>query len=138
MRRGGLLTSASADAATAPTPCAPFRDYVCVWVNAYYSGTMGTFHDNNPDWTVFGRTGGGTWNDVVSSAFNNSLTRNVALYNHVYYAGFSECISPGNLIPNFASISTGIFPWDNFNDSVSSNSWFAYGTSNPYGCKHWN
>jgi hypothetical protein len=127
-------------AAAAPGSCASYPGSLCAWENANYGGAMAHFAGSNTNWSNFGKSDGGTWNDVTSSAFNNGGgSYNVALYGNASYSGFDECISVGassSALKDFSNISTGTFPWDTFNDSVSSNKWFAVGSS--FSCSHWN
>ena len=133
---GGLLAAAPAQAA----PCSN-AGYLCFWVNSGYGGEMGKVAGNNLNFQNLPKNGGGTWNDVISSAYNDGNTDNVALYSAAGYTGFSECLSRyanNSDTQNFTNISTGIFPWDNFNDVASSNHWYAQGGSPPGGCSHTN
>ena len=96
--------------------------------------------DNN-NFTNLPKNDGGTWNDVISSAYNHGNSDYVALYSTAGYTGFSECLSIGannSNTQNFTNISTGAFPWDNFNDVASSNDWYTPGGSPPHGCSHTN
>ena len=134
---GGLVMApAAAQAAPCNNP-----GYDCWWVNINYSGEFGKVAGDNPNFALIPRNGGGTWNDVISSAYNDGNTDYVALYANADYTGFSECMSRyannGNT-SNFTHISTGIFPWDNFNDVASSNYWYRPGTLPPNGCSHTN
>jgi hypothetical protein len=133
---GAFMVAAPAQAA----PCSN-AGYLCFWVNSGYSGEMGKVAGNNTNYQNLPKNGGGTWNDVISSAYNHGNVDNVAVYANAGYSGFSECLSIGannSNTQNFTNISTGVFPWDNFNDEVSSNAWYAQGGTPPGGCSHTN
>jgi|SRR5580700_7000668 hypothetical protein len=133
---GGFMMAAPAQAA----PCSN-SGYLCFWVNSGYSGEMGKVAGDNSNFANLPKNGGGTWNDVISSAYNHGNSDYVALYSNSGYSGFSECLSIGannSSTQNFTNISTGTFPWDNFNDVASSNDWYTPGSSPPHGCSHTN
>jgi hypothetical protein len=134
---GGLLAAAPAQAA----PCSQ-AGYLCFWVNSGYGGEMGKVAGDNSNFKLIGKSGGGTWNDVISSAYNDGNTDSVALYADASYSGFSECLTRyanNSNTQNFTNISTGAFPWDNFNDEASSNWWFTPNTVPRWGpCSHYN
>lgn len=135
-------TVAGTASATVPSTCSPYPTAVCIYQNSGYSssGAVGKLYGNNSSFTTLGKSTGGTWNDVVSSAFNyGGGSYNVALWQNSNYAaggGFDECLSPGVGNSNFSNISTGIYPWDNFDNEASSNQWFPVGSS--YTCHHFN
>lgn len=134
---GGLLAAAPAQAA----PCAQTY-YLCFWVDGGYSGEMGKVAGDNANFALIGKNGGGTWNDVISSAYNDGMSDSVALYENASYVGFSECLTRyanNSDTQHFSNISTGIYPWDTFNDVASSNWWFTPNTApRNVPCSHYN
>jgi Peptidase inhibitor family I36 len=135
---GGVLSAAvSASAATA-TPASPqvaappcTSSYLCFWVNVGYSGERGQVSGNNSNFANLGKSSGGNWNDIISSAYNDGQHDSVALYQNVGgYAGentlsnWSVCFALGHGNNNFVAVPDPLSGSGNFNDQASSNAWF--------------
>ena len=98
--------------------------YACFWVNANYTGTMGEVEGNNPDYLNLKNTSGctafpGTWNDCISSVWNNGKDCTVYFWTDANYEGRYHSLA---LKDGVANVGTG-YNDPSFNDSISSNSW---------------
>jgi Peptidase inhibitor family I36 len=93
--------------------------YLCLYVDKNFYGSMGQFRQDNANLALIPKTGGGTWNDVASSARNNGTTgRTVTLYRDKgYYTGGTSpvCIGKGYTVANLTTYG--------LNDAASSIFW---------------
>jgi hypothetical protein len=122
----GAVLGIAAPALAVPAPPCPSGS-VCIYQNALYSGTRGTYSGNNTNWgSDFSPSG--FWNDSVSSAYNNlSAGHQTALFwNAGGFYGQSATDNPSFCMnfhantadtSNFANIN---FPHGTFNDNASS------------------
>jgi hypothetical protein len=92
--------------------------YACGWIDIWYANYRGQWGGNNPNWTVFPRTGcvtTGTWNDCVSSFDNNGSQCSVTVTRDAQYQGggvvFFRGDRQGDLRNNW------------INDDITSNYW---------------
>jgi hypothetical protein len=122
---GAVLGIAAPALAVAAPPCP--SGHVCIWQNALYSGTRGTYAGSNTNWgTDFSPAG--FWNDSVSSAYNNlSAAHQTALFwNADGFYGQSAIENPSfcmNFHANTADTQNFVninFPHGTFNDNASS------------------
>jgi Peptidase inhibitor family I36 len=131
----GLLLAAGGTA-QASQPC--FQDgFLCYYLNTGYGGTEGQVSQNNPNFTQIAKSGGGNWNDKISSAYNDGSTDSVALYQSSGYTGFAECILMGSQtgrLMNFTKIADSASASGNFNDQASSDFWYTPGGEPPGNC----
>lgn len=122
----GAVLGIAVPALAVPAPPCPPGD-VCIFQNALYSGTRGTYSGNNADWrNDFSPPG--FWQDSVSSAYNNlSSGHQTALFWNIDgFYGQSPNENPSFCMnfhantadtSNFANIN---FPSGTFNDNASS------------------
>jgi len=122
---GAVLGIATPALAVPAPPCPSGK--VCIYQDALYSGTRGTYAGNNTDWgNDFSPSG--FWKDSVSSAYNNlGAGHQTALFwNADGFYGQSATANPSFCInnhantadtSNFANIT---FPSGTFNDNASS------------------
>lgn len=122
---GTVLGIAAPALAVPAPPCPPGN--VCIYQDALYSGTRGTYAGDNSNWgTDF--TPSGFWKDSVSSAYNNlSTAHQTALFwNTGGFYGQPATENPSFCInyhantadtSNFTNIN---FPSGTFNDNASS------------------
>lgn len=110
-----------------PASCAPHHGDLCIYNNANYNDGPGLFAGPNPDWTIFPHAScpSGTWNDCVSSLWNNGNTDAVGLYQNINYGGAGVCWEKGTGAANLNGVD---YPGTNINmnDTFSSNFWFAH------------
>jgi hypothetical protein len=102
-------------AQTAPAGCP--SGYLCFWKDINYGGAMGKVAGNNLNFTAFRNTScqTGTWNDCISSVYNNGARCTVAIYRDANYLG------GGLTVPRQTGISNlGTY---GLNDAISSNRW---------------
>lgn len=133
----GLLLAAGGTAQAAQ-PCFQ-QGFLCFWVNSGYAGNEGQVSQNNPNFTKIAMSGGGNWNDKISSAYNDGSTDSVALYQSSGYTGFDECILRGVQnahLMNFTNISDNGSANGTFNDQASSDFWFVPSGNPPTGCSN--
>jgi hypothetical protein len=139
----GLPLAGSAHAATAPPPaaaaaatsatqlaeptsCASHPGDLCIYNNAGYKDGPGLFAGDNANWTQFPHTScpKGTWNDCVSSLWNNGNVDAVSLYENANYGMPGACWVKGTGASDLNGLD---YPGTNINmnDTFSSNYWFA-------------
>jgi hypothetical protein len=84
---------------------------------------MGKVAGNNANWNSFpqAQCPTGTWNDCLSSAFNNGNVDGVRLWEDAGYTGGNVCLSLGSTIVDMGGLS--LSNGDPANDRISSNSW---------------
>jgi hypothetical protein len=112
----GLLTVGAAPSDAAPS-C--LSGYLCVWEYTNYGGARGSFGGTNPDWSIFPKSTGGTWNNVASSAYNNGTSGDWAcMWDGTNYSGTAACLAQYAGYSNLANTSSG-----NFDNKASSNNW---------------
>ena len=91
---------------------------VCIWPNINFGGTKGRFSDSNGNWITELGSGpcGGSWNDCISSVFNEK-NQAVNLWQNVGDGGGSFCVLANTGFSNFTqhTFSNG----DPLNDAVS-------------------
>jgi hypothetical protein len=132
----GFLLAAGGAAQAASQPCFQ-QGFLCFYVNSGFAGNEGQVSQNNPNFTQITMSGGGNWNDKISSAYNDGSTDSVALYANASYKGFDECILRSvitNHLTNFTLISDSDSASGNFNDQASSNFWYVPSGNPPGGC----
>ena len=121
----GTVLGAAAPALASPPACPSGK--VCIWQDAGYGNSRGTFSGNNSDWGV---DFGSFWNDSVSSAYNNlSPGHQVALFWNAHGSyGESSADNPSFCLnyhdnnahtQNFTNDTPAHAP-GNFNDEASS------------------
>jgi hypothetical protein len=99
--------------------------YLCVWVNANYSGGPAKFAGNNDHWSAFPSQGCQvrSWNDCASSGYNHGTSGlGVEVYRDNYYSGLQACLPKGWHNGDFSKLVWGGTN-NTFNDSISSNFW---------------
>jgi hypothetical protein len=117
-----LTTVALAGLAATPASAAPPNcpaGALCIYPDPGYSGGLGTLYGNNPDFTRLPTSthncGNGTWDNCVSSAFNNGTQCTVYLFSGYSYTGVKHTLSRGDGYYNFHDVG--------FDDTLSSNRW---------------
>ena len=122
----GSVLGIAAPALAVSTPPCPSGD-VCIYQNALYSGTRGTYSGSNANWgSDFSPSG--FWKDSVSSAYNNLSTghQTALFWNADGFYGQSATQNPSfciNFHANTADTSNFVnitFPSGTFNDNASS------------------
>jgi hypothetical protein len=140
---GAALSATPAQASSSAwQPCYLAGD-LCMWIGYLYGGTLGHLSGDNNDFANIPLSGGGNWNDVVSSAFNDGNTDDVALYANSDYSGFAECLDrliQNEDTANFGNVIIATHIWGNqtFDNVASSNSWYPSGEGSSWGCSHYN
>ena len=91
--------------------------YLCFWKDINYGGAMGKVAGNNLNFTAFRNSScqTGTWNDCISSVYNNGTRCNVAIYRDANYLGGGLTVPRQTGIANLGSYG--------LNDAISSNRW---------------
>jgi hypothetical protein len=127
------VTPGAATPAAADTHCA-YSGYTCFYVNAGWGGEEGKVAGNNSNFTKLARNGGGTWNDVISSATNAGNSDMIAFYQNAgNHNGVSYCLTRG-----YESYGASDFVDINFNDEASADFWFASTSANLFNnCDGW-
>lgn len=100
--------------ATGPT-CTPH--YLCIWENANWGGHTLAIHGDNGSWAQCCTFTGGTFDNIVSSVYNDEPSRSgVNLYVGYNEVGVSLCLASGYQVANLQS-------YAGYNDAISSNKW---------------
>jgi len=109
------VMSGVASAQTAVLGCP--SGYLCFWKDINYGGAMGKVAGNNMNFTAFRNSScqTGTWNDCISSVYNNGTRCNVAIYRDANYLGGGLTVPRQTGIANLGSYG--------LNDAISSNRW---------------
>jgi hypothetical protein len=126
----GFVVAAPAQAApvssettfAAPAGCGSGN--LCFWNNSGFNDGPGQLAGTNPNWGVFahGSCPSGTWDNCVSSLFNNGNTSAANVWRYTNYGGAGACWAKGTGNSNLASVN---YPGTsvNMNDTISSNNW---------------
>ena len=113
----GMVIVGVAPAGALPAGCT--ATYLCIYPDPGYSGGFGHFSGDNTNWNNFSTStnncGNGTWNDCISSAFNDGTSCTVWLWTDANYQGSTHSIARGTGYSRLADVG--------LNDNVSSNHW---------------
>jgi hypothetical protein len=95
--------------------------YLCAYEDKTFNGARGMFGGPNPDWSVFSKSTGGTWDNVASSAYDNGTdsTRLACMF-----AGYNYSPStPGDWVCFRIGGSSDDLSFYGMNNRTSSNNW---------------
>jgi Peptidase inhibitor family I36 len=113
----GMVAVTAGPASAAPAGCT--ATFLCLYPDPGYSGGFGHVAGNNSNFnrlpTSTHNCGNGTWNDCISSAFNDGTSCTVWLWSAAGYSGRKLSIARGTGYRNLSTV--------NFDDVTSSNHW---------------
>lgn len=138
-----VVVIGGAMAAAVPAQAAPCTNagYLCFWVNSGYSGEKGKVVGDNSNFTKLKKSSGGSWNDVISSAYNDGTSDSVALFQNAggsagepTQTNWSVCFHRGTGNSNFVNVNDPYTDTGDFNDQASANSWYTPTADDVYWC----
>lgn len=118
-----MPANSPATAAPSAVPAGCTSGNLCFWVNAGFNDGPGKLGGTNGDWRLFSHTScaGGTWNDCVSSLFNDDTVDAEIVFKDINFGGDSRCLPLGASFSDLSKVAYTTGGQSNMNDSISSN-----------------
>lgn len=116
---GTTSTAGAPAAAPAAAPSGCPAQYACFWKNANFNDGPGKVKGDNEDFRALahGSCPSGTWNDCISSIYNNGRSCTVFFFKDINYRGEKHSLGLGDSVSDISRWVSG------FNDQISSNRW---------------